>query len=102
MSTYLVAFVISDFTCTAGDSVGDAPYQVCSRDDEADNRAWAVEIGSKLLDSLSIFTGYNYSNAISKMDQFAIPDFASGAMENWGLVTYRYVMKINFNIMLLL
>lgn len=92
MSTYLVAFVISDFTCTEGEPVGTAPYHVCSRDDEAEHRAWAVDVGSKLLASLSEFTGYEYSNAISKMDQFAIPDFASGAMENWGLVTYRYIL----------
>ncbi|KAJ8921490.1 hypothetical protein NQ315_003108 [Exocentrus adspersus] len=87
--SYLIAFVISDFTCTAGENVGEATTEVCSRDDESANRAWAVEMGSKVLASLNEFTGFNYSNAMSKMDQFAIPDFNAGAMENWGLVTYR-------------
>ncbi|KAJ8972201.1 hypothetical protein NQ314_000290, partial [Rhamnusium bicolor] len=87
--TYLIAFIVSDFTCTSGDSIGTVPYQVCSRDNTKDLRGWAVEIGPKLLSSLNTYTGYDYGNAIEKMDQFAIPDFAAGAMENWGIITYR-------------
>lgn len=32
---------------------------------------------------------YNLSFPLPKQDMFAIPDFAAGAMENWGLITYR-------------
>ncbi|KAJ8959943.1 hypothetical protein NQ314_006146 [Rhamnusium bicolor] len=88
-ASYLIAFVVSDFTCTSGEPIGEVPYEVCSRDNARENRAFAVEVGPKLLASLNNFTGYDYGNAMEKMDQFAIPDFAAGAMENWGLVTYR-------------
>lgn len=90
MSTYLFAVIVSDFTCTSGLSIGTVPSQVCSRNDSSAIRQLAVEIGPQLLGSLNNFTNYDYSLGNSKMDQVAIPDFAAGAMENWGLVTYRY------------
>ncbi|XP_060526993.1 uncharacterized protein LOC132702418 [Cylas formicarius] len=91
MSTYLVAFVVSDFTCDSGAAIGTVKYQVCSRDNLAGTRAFAVSIGPKILAKLNDFTGYDYgsSSNVTKMDQVAIPDFSAGAMENWGLVTYR-------------
>lgn len=90
MSTYLVAFIISEFTCTAGESVDNVTFQVCSRDEVADTRARAVDIGSKIIAKLNAYTGINYNSFENvKMDQVAIPDFSAGAMENWGLVTYR-------------
>ncbi|KAJ8948940.1 hypothetical protein NQ314_008319, partial [Rhamnusium bicolor] len=89
MPTYLIAFIISEFTCTIGTSIGTVPYQVCSRKESAATRELAVDLGPKLLQSLNNFTNYDYGRSIQKMDQVAIPDFAAGAMENWGLVTYR-------------
>lgn len=86
MSTYLVAFVVSDF-----DYVSTGNHRVYARpkaveDGKAD---YALHAGKKLLDILADYLNVNYS--LSKMDQIAFPDdyFAAGAMENWGLVTYR-------------
>ena len=48
---------------------------------------------------LSYLEGYfNVSFPLPKQDMFAIPDFAVGAMENWGLVTYRYLTFFFFSI----
>lgn len=95
MSTYLVAVVVSKFTCTAGANItGGVPHQVCSRNDLAADRALANEVGPQLIQILETVTNISYSSMnISKMDQVAIPDFDAGAMENWGLVNYRYANK---------
>ncbi|KAF7266428.1 hypothetical protein GWI33_020259 [Rhynchophorus ferrugineus] len=90
MPSYLVAFVVSEFTCTQVDTIPDVPYSICSTDSTSVQRQFALDIGPKLLNSLDIFTNYTYAEmGFPKMDQVAIPDFAAGAMENWGLVTYR-------------
>nr|ADI48181.1 membrane alanyl aminopeptidase 1 [Chrysomela tremula] len=90
MSTYLIAFVISDFDCTnAPTMVDNVPHQVCSRQEASSSRSWAEEIGPKVLASLNNYTQIGYGESMGKLDQIAIPDFSAGAMENWGLVTYR-------------
>lgn len=92
MSTYLIAFIVSEFTCDQGDDLYDGlPYAVCSREEAAPTRELAVAKGPPLLRAIEDFTQIKYTvSTIGKMDQYAIPDFAAGAMENWGLVTYRY------------
>lgn len=91
MSTYLIAFIVSDFTCDQGDNLfGELPYTVCSRAEAASTRELAVAKGPPLLRAIEDFTQIKYNvSTIDKMEQYAIPDFAAGAMENWGLVTYR-------------
>jgi len=82
MSTYLVAFVISDF-----DSLGDVEFKVWSKPSTVNQTKYALKIGIEALDLLKKKFNENYP--LPKMDMIAIPDFAGGAMENWGLVTYR-------------
>lgn len=91
MSTYLVAFVISDFTCTDSTPIeAGVSHTVCSRSETASLREIAVRIGPQLVHVMENFTGIKYSaSTITKMHQVAIPDFSAGAMENWGLLTYR-------------
>lgn len=93
MSSYIIAFVVSDFTCSAGEEIESGiPHQVCSRDEAASTREVAVDVGPKLTWALEEFTNIKYNEStIKKLDQFAIPDFSAGAMENWGLITYRSV-----------
>ncbi|XP_074038935.1 uncharacterized protein [Leptinotarsa decemlineata] len=90
-STYLIAFIVSKFTCTGGINIDtDVPYRVCSRNGSLSDRDLAVEYGPLFIEALENITAIKYTDHnIGKMDLAAIPDFDAGAMENWGLVTFR-------------
>ncbi|XP_028140411.1 aminopeptidase N [Diabrotica virgifera virgifera] len=89
MSIYLIAIVISKFNCTSSTNLG-TNFGVCSRTDLSNDRNEALKYGMKILEAFDTYTAspYNLTN-LKKLDQFAIPDFSAGAMENWGIVTYR-------------
>ncbi|KAG8035220.1 hypothetical protein G9C98_001710 [Cotesia typhae] len=85
MSTYLVAFVV-------------APDFKSNRDEKNNLTVWAQPLAVNLTNyalkvgyhALNYFTSlFNESYQIDKMDMVAVPDFSAGAMENWGLITYR-------------
>jgi len=63
--------------------------QVCSQNDTASTRELALEVAPLSIDALNSYLNINYSSEMEKLDQVAIPDFSAGAMENWGLITYR-------------
>ena len=50
---------------------------------------FSVDLAAKTLEFYEKAFGIDFP--LSKMDQIAVPDFAAGAMENWGLITYRVV-----------
>ena len=50
---------------------------------------FALEVASKALPFYEDYFGISYP--LTKLDLVAISDFSSGAMENWGLITYRSV-----------
>lgn len=88
VQTYLVAFIIFDFDYVE-DLTGEIPHRVFASpqailDGEA---ALAIEVSGLILSTFEEYLGVNYT--LPKMDQSVIPNFSSGAMENWGLVTYR-------------
>lgn len=91
MSSYLVAFVVSKFTCSEGIPIAtNVPHYVCSTPDSENDRLLANEYSASLMQALQNFTNIEYSvSGLNKMHQMAIPDFSAGAMENWGIVTYR-------------
>lgn len=89
MSTYLVAFVVSDYEVKR-ENAEEKRFGVWTRPDAINSTEFALKIGNETLKKLDEFTGIKYyNNTATKMDQISIPDFAAGAMENWGLVTYR-------------
>ncbi|XP_050068381.1 aminopeptidase N [Anopheles maculipalpis] len=82
MSTYLVAFVVCDYhNLTSGN------FAVWARADAIGSASYALSVGPKLLKFLEDFFHIEYP--LPKVDMIALPDFSAGAMENWGLITYR-------------
>ncbi|KAJ3095954.1 hypothetical protein HDU97_006340 [Phlyctochytrium planicorne] len=87
MSTYLVALVVSNFVNLEGSSKSGVQIRVFTRPGKTELGKYALKAAIKLLD---FFEGkYQIKYPLPKLDLIAIPDFAAGAMENWGLVTYR-------------
>ena len=58
-----------------------------------DETKYAAEIGPKILKYYETF--FNIPFPLPKQDMIAIPDFSAGAMENWGLITYREVALLH-------
>jgi aminopeptidase N len=86
MSTYLVAMVVGDFVCRDGASDG-TPLRVCSTPDKRALTAFALEAAEQQLRFYNDYFGIKYP--FGKLDIIAVPDFAAGAMENAGAITFR-------------
>ncbi|HZN13428.1 MAG TPA: M1 family metallopeptidase [Acidimicrobiales bacterium] len=87
MSTYLVAFVVGPFELTPPVDVDGVPLRVAAVRGKAHLSAWALETGAHSLRFFRDYFGLPYPG--DKLDLIAIPDFAFGAMENLGAVTFR-------------
>ena len=58
---------------------------------ESDHYLFRQKAGIDTVRAMEDFTGIKFK--LPKIDHVAIPDFAAGAMENWGLITYRWVIS---------
>ena len=87
LSTYLVAFVVGELEATDAEQAGNTPLRVWCVPGKGRLAAFGQDIG---VFSLRFFKGY-YGRAYpgDKLDLIAIPDFAAGAMENFGAITFR-------------
>ncbi|CAN6819330.1 unnamed protein product [Brassica oleracea] len=87
MSTYLVAIVVGLFDYVEDHTSDGIKVRVYCQVGKADQGKFALHVGAKTLDLFKEYFAVPYP--LPKMDMIAIPDFAAGAMENYGLVTYR-------------
>ena len=90
MSSYLVAFAAGDFQRATSKTKGGVEVNVyATKAHSADSLTWALERATETIDFFNDYFGIDYP--LPKSDHVALPDFSAGAMENWGLVTYREV-----------
>lgn len=93
MSTYLLAWVVGRFqSSTTTNSHGTKITTYCSLSQSLDSVDFANEIAAKSLEFYD--DNFKVPYPLEKLDQVALPDFEAGAMENWGLVTYRESMLL--------
>ncbi len=87
MSTYLVAFVVGSLEATEPIDVDGVPLRVVHVPGKSHLTGFALEAGAFALRFFTDYYGSPYPG--DKLDMIGIPDFAFGAMENLGAVTYR-------------
>jgi len=87
MSTYLLAFAIGDLVSVSTKTKRGIDLKVWSTPEHAGHLDFALGTGKRGLDFFEDYFGIDYP--LPKCDFVAIPSFSAGAMENWGLITYR-------------
>ncbi|XP_057851745.1 aminopeptidase M1 [Cryptomeria japonica] len=87
MSTYLVAIVVGEFDYIEGTSAAGNKVRVYTEVGKTSQGKFALDVALLTLPFYAKYFGTPYS--LPKLDMIAIPDFSAGAMENYGLVTYR-------------
>nr|XP_046269552.1 glutamyl aminopeptidase isoform X2 [Scatophagus argus] len=87
MSTYLVCFAVHRFDYVERISARGVPLRIYAQPSQLETAQYAANTTKIIFDYFEEYFNMDYS--ISKLDQIAIPDFGTGAMENWGLITYR-------------
>ncbi len=87
MSTYLVAFIVGELEATTPMFIDGKPLRIWAVRGKCQLAKFAQAIGAASLVFFSRYFGREYPG--DKLDLIAIPNFASGAMENLGAITFR-------------
>ena len=88
MSGYLLAFVIGELHKKSARTESGVEVNVWATPAQNENTLdFALDIATRSIDFYDEYFGVKYP--LPKSDHVALPDFSSGAMENWGLITYR-------------
>ena len=88
MSTYLLAFVLGDFQRVSKKTKSGVEVSVlATKVQKSELMEFPLSFAVRVLEFYEDFFGQKFP--LSKCDNIALPDFSSGAMENWGLITYR-------------
>ena len=89
MSTYLLAFIIGELSSVERTAEDGTIVRVYTTRGKEEQGRFALDVSVDLLGYFNEYFGIPYP--LEKMDHIAIPDFAAGAMENWGAITYREI-----------
>jgi len=93
MSSYLLAWVYGEMHKKTGHTKRGIEVNVWATPVQpAKSLTFPLDIAIRSIDFFEDYFGTNYP--LSKCDNVALPDFSSGAMENWGLVTYREIAML--------
>ena len=92
MSSYLVFFGVGEFEFTEDEK--DSRVRVATLPGMKEFAKFGAEFGRKSLEFSENYYGIPYP--LPKMDLIAIPDFAFGAMENWGAITFRENLLLHY------
>lgn len=87
MSTYLVAFIVGEFEYIEDKTKNGVQVRVFTTPGKKEQAKFALDVAVKCLEFYEDYFAIPYPLPV--LDLIAIPDFAHGAMENWGAVTYR-------------
>jgi puromycin-sensitive aminopeptidase len=87
MSSYLLAFAVGEYDFVEAKTKNDVLVRVYTDKGCSAQGQFALETGVRSLEYYEDY--FNIKYPLPKCDMIAIPDFQAGAMENWGLVTYR-------------
>ena len=90
MSSYLLAFAAGDMQgITAKTKNGTLVGVYATKAHPESNLEFALDIAVRCIEFYEEYYGVKYP--IPQSLHVALPDFSAGAMENWGLVTYREI-----------
>ena len=90
MSTYLLAWVVGELHSVSGKTKRGVDVNIWATPAQpAASLTFALDIATRSIDFYEEYFDTEYP--LPKSDHVALPDFSSGAMENWGLITYREV-----------
>lgn len=90
MSTYLVAWVYGELHSQSGITKGGVEVNIWATPAQPkESLTFALSIAIRTIDFFDDYFDTPYP--LPKSDHVALPDFSSGAMENWGLITYREI-----------
>ncbi|CAG0917620.1 unnamed protein product [Notodromas monacha] len=87
MSTYLVAIAVCDYVYLRSTTAKGVKISLYAPAEQVSRGGLALNTALQVLTYYEEFFGVSYP--LPKLDMIAIPGFSAGAMENWGLVTYR-------------
>jgi puromycin-sensitive aminopeptidase len=87
MSIYLLAFVIGEFDYIEAHTKDNVAIRVYTPPGKTEQGQFGLDVSVKVLEYYNEY--FEIAYPLPKLDLLAIPDFAAGAMENWGCITYR-------------